>query len=77
MSGTTLILLAMHATVNVVSPAGKVALAGTPHLLGLLAAAAGLAAFGAYQANLHPRRNPVRRRPLVVRRLGKPRDRRP
>jgi hypothetical protein len=76
MSGTALILLAMHATVNVVSPAGQVALEGTPHLLGVLAAAALLAAFGAYQANLHPRRKSVPRRPIAVRRLGKPRERR-
>ena len=56
MSGTSLVLLAMYSTVNVVGPAGGSVSSGEmPYLIVLLILAAGLTAAGLVAVNSAPR----------------------
>lgn len=75
-SGTSLVLLAMHATVNVVSPAGAQQASHRPALLGALFIAATFSAIGVLTANRpRPRRlPPAKAQPR--RTFGGPRERR-
>ncbi len=74
-SGTSLVLLAMHATVNVVGPGAHIE-AHRPALLGALFVAATFAAIGVLTANMPPSRRAPPAKQQPVRRLNSPRDRR-
>ncbi|HRD75690.1 MAG TPA: hypothetical protein PK264_07115 [Hyphomicrobiaceae bacterium] len=70
MSGTALLLLAMHVTASVVSPAGRTAFVTSPAMLAALVSVAFLAVIAAYAATLHPRRRAVAQRRVVIRHRG-------
>lgn len=75
-SGTSLVLLAMHATVNVVGPASAHIEAHRPALLGALFVAATFAAVGVLTANTPPTRRAPPAKPQPARRIAGPRERR-
>lgn len=77
MSGTSLVLLAMYSTVNVVAPHGAITPERFPYVLALLMVAAALACAGTLALYHSPSRAGARGAVLPkVRRLAGPRDRR-
>jgi len=76
-SGTSLVILAMYATVNVVAPHGTVTSQSFPYLLALLMAAVALACAGTIALYHAPSRSRARGAVLPkARRIVGPRDRR-
>ena len=77
MSGTSLVILAMYSTVNVVTPHAAVAPETLPYLLALLMSAAALTCLSTLTLYRSPARGNVKGATLrKVRRFGGPRDRR-
>jgi hypothetical protein len=77
LSGTSLVILAMYSTVNVVSPHGAVTPQSFPYVLALLMAAVALACAGTLALYQTPSRTGARGATLPkARRLVGPRDRR-
>lgn len=77
MSGTSLVLLAMYSTINVVAPHGAITSETFPYVLALLMAAVALACAGTLALYRVPSRVGARGAILPkVRRLAGPRDRR-
>lgn len=77
MSGTSLVLLAMYSTVNVVSPHAAISESTLPIVLALLMASAALTCAGTLALYRAPNRSEARgARILKARSLAGPRDRR-
>lgn len=77
MSGTSLVILAMYATVNVVAPHGAITPESFPYILALLMAAIALACVGTAALYHAPSRSGARGAVLhKARRFVGPRDRR-
>lgn len=77
MSGTSLVLLAMYSTVNVVSPYGAVTEQNLPYLLALLMMAAALTCAGTLALYNAPSRGSAKGATILkARRLTGPRERR-
>ena len=77
MSGTSLVLLAMYATVNVVSPNSELSPDSGPYLMALLMAAAALTCMGTIGLYHAPKRRSAKGATLYrVRRFSGPGQRR-
>ena len=77
MSGTSLVLLAMYSTVNVVGPGGAVTEQSLPYVLALLMCAAALTCASTLALYRTPTRNGVKGATISrARRISGPRERR-
>jgi|LNFM01.1.fsa_nt_gb hypothetical protein len=77
MSGTSLVILAMYSTVNVVSPASAMTPEEIPYLLALLMAAAALTCIASFAHYAPPSRSSAKGASLhKIRRFSGPRERR-
>lgn len=77
MSGTSLVLLAMYSTVNVVGPNGAITDQNLPYVLALLMCAAALTCAGTLALYRTPSRTGVKGATITrARRISGPRERR-
>lgn len=77
MSGTSLVILAMYSTVNVVAPASAIRPDGIPYLLALLMTAAALTCIASLAHYATPSRSAPKGASLrKIRRFSGPRERR-